>query len=61
VKFDDFPNELEEKGQKLEKYEKLKKLVKVKDDIIWNFIIERKDEIRTLERKAKTEVEKWAK
>lgn len=65
VAVDDFPRELDEKRAKLEKYEKIKKLLKAKDDIIWNLILERKareeKEVLKLKEKTHNEISEWAK
>lgn len=65
VATDDFPRDLEIKKQKLEKYEKIKRLIKVKDDIIWNLLNDRraKDELEILQLKEKThnEIAEWVK
>jgi hypothetical protein len=62
---DDFPRELEEKNSKIDKYNKMKKLLKAKDDIIWNLILERKareeKEILKLKEKTHNEISEWAK
>ncbi len=44
VRTDDYTRVLDERRLKMEKYEKMKKLVKVKDDLIWNLIIEKRKE-----------------
>jgi hypothetical protein len=62
---DDFPRELDEKRGRLEKYEKLKKLLKAKDDIIWNLILDKKAredlEVFKLKEKTHNEISEWAK
>jgi hypothetical protein len=42
VRTDDFPRVIEDRQRKLDKYDKMKKLLKVKDDIIWNLIAEKR-------------------
>ena len=43
IKLDDLPNEVQERNIKLLKYEKMKKLVQIKEDIIWNMILDKKE------------------
>jgi hypothetical protein len=65
VPIDDFPRELDERKAKLEKFEKIKRLLKAKDDIIWNMILERKareeKEVLKLKEKTHNEISEWAK
>jgi hypothetical protein len=42
VRTDDFPRVIEDRKRKLDKYEKMKKLLKIKDDIIWNLVAEKR-------------------
>ena len=47
------------------KYEKMKKLLKVKDDLIWNLVIEKRKEserdIQALKEKHHNEISEWVK
>ena len=43
VKVNDYPNEIDERNFKLQKYEKMKGLVRLKDEIIWNLILDKKE------------------
>lgn len=62
---DDLPRELDEIHYKLGKNEKLLKLLKIKDDIIWNLINEKKtqeeNEINYIREKSHNEIAEWAK
>lgn len=62
---DDLPRELEEIHHRLNKNEKLIKLLKIKDDIIWNLINEKKtkeeNEITYIREKSHNEIAEWAK
>ena len=62
---DDFPREIEERREKLEKYDKMKKLIKTKDDIIWNLLCEKKEReeknLNQLKEKAHNEISEWVK
>ncbi len=59
------PRELDERNYKLEKNEKLLKVLKLKDDIIWNLINEKKtqeeNEITYIREKSHNEIAEWAK
>ena len=62
---DDLPRELDEIHNRLNKNEKLLKLLKLKDDIIWNLINEKKtqeeNEISYIREKSHNEIAEWAK
>lgn len=65
MRSDDFSLEIDERRRKLRKYDKMKQLLKIKDDIIWTLINEkRNDEIKEVTRMKETnynEVSEWAK
>ncbi len=65
VRSDDFPRVIEERRYKLHKYEKMKKLLKVKDDLIWNLVMEKRKEgereIQALKEKHHNEISEWVK
>ena len=43
IKVDDFPREIDDRNKKLDKFEKIRNLIKLKEDIIWNLIIDKKE------------------
>ena len=62
---DDLPKELDELHSKINKNEKLLKLIKLKDDMIWSLINEKKNqeenEINYIRDKSHNEIAEWAK
>lgn len=62
---EDLPRELDEIHMKLNKYETLLKGLKVKDDIIWSLISDKKiqeeNEINYIRDKSHNEIAGWAK
>ena len=65
ISVNDLPRELDERNYKLSKNEKLLKVLKLKDDIIWNLINEKKNqeenEITYIREKSHNEIAEWAK
>lgn len=61
----DIVNELDEKKRKLIKYEKSSEILKMKDEIIWNMLQEKKEieekELNIIKNKAKEEISEWSK
>ena len=45
IKVDDFPREIDDRNKKLDKFEKIRNLIKLKEDIIWNLIIDKKERL----------------
>ena len=65
VQTNDFTNDLEEKRKKLQKFEKANEILKVKDDIIWNMMQEKKQleekELIKIKERTQNEITEWAK
>lgn len=61
----DFVNEIEEKRKKLLKYDKAYEILKMKDEIIWNMMQEKKDvetkELEKIKDKTREEITEWSK
>jgi hypothetical protein len=61
----DFTNELGEKKKKLIKYEKAHEILKMKDEIIWNMMQEKKNveekELGIIKDKTRTNISDWKK
>lgn len=62
---EDIVNELDERKRKLIKYEKSSEILKMKDEIIWNMLQEKKEieekELNIIKNKAKEEISEWSK
>lgn len=66
ITLNDFPRQLDDNKAKLKQFSKIEKLLRVKDEIIWRIIIDKKKtdyfkEMSELKEKTKIEISEWAK